>query len=1303
MFNIKRFDIEADTVNESIPTNTATTTSSNDRLAKLNARLNKNRPSTATTEPKADHSIPHKHSNDNTKQHNKKDRDNNNKTNEISYKRSREEEDARVAREEARRNKEQQQGKQRWEKRAKELKDSDLIPNDVRLAMKAEVEAKAKAEKEAKKNPFAAVATVVAAPQDLDIDMNGDGDEDHEEDEADGAEGDDAKDDQEERPELQLDGVERFADEAAADAALAELAALVPLPTFETKEISATEKERAKSMGIPDWLAHPTLIEPETNTPIAAPMFGFSNRLIKQCKKAGIEECFAVQTAVIPVLMRARHLGDIRKAPGDLCVSAPTGSGKTLAYVLPIIEILSQRVVTRLRALVVLPTRDLCIQVKETFETFVKGTDLKIATSTGQNSFAHEQAILVGESHSQPTSPHVLGGHSRVDVLITTPGRLIDHIKSTPNFTLQHLRFLVIDEADRLLNQSFQDWLFHILNAIHPSPEKKFLGVDGSETIQVKRDLLGFPIHDAIAPGFLPSFFQLPESDVEDPKALSVQKLLFSATLTRNPAKIASLQLSDPQYVAVQEGGQDGDEKQKYSTPAGLTEHMIVCETSEKPLMVLHLLHHLQVRSALCFTKSVESAHRLYKLIQLYEKIRTNTPTPTPAAAEKKEAKKSSKEQEQDEDRSESEGDEDSSSESDSEDDSSSSGSGSEDDEEEDDDNEDVEMEQVEASTKSTTTTSDMDIHSTTPTTTTPTSAAIVVAEYSSDLPKSKRQSILRAFNAGEIHLLICSDLISRGMDLSPVSVVINYDSPVYMKKYIHRVGRTARAGKTGTAYSLVEMQEARHFKEMISKAGHWDKIGRINVKNAEVKDLVPGNDNTMAALIRNGNNVRVSLIADAFSRLRLQHTGSSIALQHSTHFRHFTLTRPVLLKHTAGVDTTTTIDRDLTPSKLISHGTTPHQETQLPTPQQAIGPAKKYRTQKERGPRNARWTEEEERELYRLVKEGKVVDDIYENHFQHRSHAAVSARVRFALQAAHLQVQQASRGVREGEEDISKTAAGDEGATPFRGVYRKFINADIKRRNTSKSDDNNIQRIVLLRKELFRKDPWRKGRWTPEEDTLLEQLVHKFADIPQPSLWHRVSGGKVGDSTLFRSIKSCLRRWRQLFPPPSARTGPWTKEEERLLQKSISEQLEGKYQVAIDVLTGEYATKGMSPGEWRPNLQQLPSQSNLPMLKDGSARLRMLNWVAIGEKVESRTEEECHDHFYEVYHNGRRGPWSQEEKDRFRRSFDQLGEDHWKIAEHVGTRSPRQVYLLIRSLAKKKNKSEVEETAKETSFVKKK
>jgi len=61
------------------------------------------------------------------------------------------------------------------------------------------------------------------------------------------------------------------------------------------------------------------------------------------------------------------------------------------------------------------------------------------------------------------------GSSSRVDILICTPGRLVDHISSTPNFTLHHVRFLVIDEADRLLDQSYQGWLSKVLKAAYNS------------------------------------------------------------------------------------------------------------------------------------------------------------------------------------------------------------------------------------------------------------------------------------------------------------------------------------------------------------------------------------------------------------------------------------------------------------------------------------------------------------------------------------------------------------------------------------------------------------------------------------------------------------------------------------------------------------------------------------------------------------------------------------------------------------------------------------------------------------------
>jgi ATP-dependent RNA helicase DDX51/DBP6 len=59
---------------------------------------------------------------------------------------------------------------------------------------------------------------------------------------------------------------------------------------------------------------------------------------------------------------------------------------------------------------------------------------------------------------------------------------------------------------------------------------------------------------------------------------------------------------------------------------------------------------------------------------------------------------------------------------------------------------------------------------------------------------------------------LISSDLISRGMDINHVSHVINYDTPIDIRKYIHRVGRTARAGREGDAWTLVEEQEVRGF-----------------------------------------------------------------------------------------------------------------------------------------------------------------------------------------------------------------------------------------------------------------------------------------------------------------------------------------------------------------------------------------------------------------------------------------------------------------------------------------------------------
>ncbi|KAJ6466583.1 P-loop containing nucleoside triphosphate hydrolase protein [Mycena vitilis] len=462
---------------------------------------------------------------------------------------------------------------------------------------------------------------------------------------------------------------------------------------------------------------------------------GLSAKARKRLLELGIVELFAVQTSLLPFLLpksplqRSMYLP--LDPPRDVCVSAPTGSGKTLAYVLPIVEILSTRIVTRLRALIVLPTRDLVTQVRETFEAIGRGRGLKIGTATGQHSFSHEQSQLIAEK-----ATHLAGGSSRIDILICTPGRLMDHLNGTPNFSLQHLRFLVIDEADRLLAQSFQEWLVQVLAATRtPSPEP-FSG--------------NLPQHhDAVAPAFraLLPYADIP-TFVKERKESSCQKLLFSATLTRDPGKLAALELRDPKYFVVQEKS-DGPvldvAMDKFTMPATLTEHMLVCESSLKPLIFFHLVYEHNVTNALVFTKSAESTTRLVRLFEFFDAARRM-------------------------------------------------GSGSE-------------------------------------------PPAFTARAYSSDLSASERKSILDKFKAKEIQILVCSDLISRGIDISHVTHVVSYDVPVDMRKYVHRVGRTARAGRAGNAWTLVEEQEARYFKTMLKQADHLAKVKRMKVSE---KDLAP-------------------------------------------------------------------------------------------------------------------------------------------------------------------------------------------------------------------------------------------------------------------------------------------------------------------------------------------------------------------------------------------------------------------------------------------------------------------------------
>jgi ATP-dependent RNA helicase DDX51/DBP6 len=372
------------------------------------------------------------------------------------------------------------------------------------------------------------------------------------------------------------------------EAAPVEAAGLQPLPQPEPTKPS---KPVSAILSLPLWLQEPVTVAPNTTTPFSN-ISGLSRKLQQRLASLSFPDAFAVQTAVLPLLLDSKG--------SDLCISAATGSGKTLSYVLPVIQSLSTRIVTRLRAIIVVPTRELVQQVNSTVISLSSGTGLKIGTAIGSRSLAAEQGLLVSNQDGEVTS--------KVDILITTPGRLVEHVRATLGFELGWVKWLIIDEADRLLAQSFQEWVDVVIvgleKAVAGNQLSKVAGVD-------LRDL-------GLRPGRR--------------EAEKVKKVVLSATMTRDVGKLAGLRLRKPAMVVVEEPsplsgnidpegagvGVEGEEMEQFSVPMGLREHVTPVENIEyKPLFLMYLLRSKSITTgALVFVKSNEGAARLAKLVE---------------------------------------------------------------------------------------------------------------------------------------------------------------------------------------------------------------------------------------------------------------------------------------------------------------------------------------------------------------------------------------------------------------------------------------------------------------------------------------------------------------------------------------------------------------------------------------------------------------------------------------------------------------------------------------------------------------
>ncbi|KAJ6995013.1 hypothetical protein NC653_017716 [Populus alba x Populus x berolinensis] len=177
---------------------------------------------------------------------------------------------------------------------------------------------------------------------------------------------------------------------------------------------------------------------------------GICEPLVEACERLGWKNPTKIQVEAIPHALQGK----------DLIALAQTGSGKTAAFALPTLQALLQASVTSVPvfyACVLSPTRELAIQIAEQFEALGSDIGLRCALVGGVDMGLQTIALA--------KRPHIVVG---------TPGRLLDHLSNTKGFSLRTLKYLILDEADRLLNEEFEKSLDEILTVI-PRDRKTYL------------------------------------------------------------------------------------------------------------------------------------------------------------------------------------------------------------------------------------------------------------------------------------------------------------------------------------------------------------------------------------------------------------------------------------------------------------------------------------------------------------------------------------------------------------------------------------------------------------------------------------------------------------------------------------------------------------------------------------------------------------------------------------------------------------------------------------------------------------
>ncbi|KZT74641.1 DEAD-domain-containing protein [Daedalea quercina L-15889] len=401
-----------------------------------------------------------------------------------------------------------------------------------------------------------------------------------------------------------------------------------------SEEETQAEKERKAAFFAPDS----ENIATDEHTSFLS--MNLSRPIVKSITALGFNKPTPIQAATIPVALLGK----------DVVGNAVTGSGKTAAFIIPMLERLMYRErgknAAATRCLVLVPTRELGVQCLEVGRKLAAHTDVRFSLIVGGLSLKAQETEL----------------RTRPDVLIATPGRLIDHLRNSPTFTLDALDILVLDEADRMLEDGFTDELTEIIKSCPTSR----------------------------------------------------QTMLFSATMTDSVDELVRMSLNKPVRLFVDP---------KRSTARGLVQEFVrvrAGKEAERSALLVALCKRSFKTKTIIFLRSKKLAHQMRIVFSI------------------------------------------------------------------------------------------LDMKS---------------EELHGDLSQEQRLRALQQFRDGSVDYLMATDLASRGLDIKGIETVINYDMPSQLAQYLHRVGRTARAGKKGRSVTLVGESDRKMLKAAIKHAAAEDAV----------------------------------------------------------------------------------------------------------------------------------------------------------------------------------------------------------------------------------------------------------------------------------------------------------------------------------------------------------------------------------------------------------------------------------------------------------------------------------------------